>query len=105
MVYPDLAAEMADMLLRLEGSQWIICMGTFNNSLVLSVRTRNREGGAGRLAQGIVGKEGVAGGHGTMAGGHIVLAGRNPKSVAGRLTRRALQHLNIPPNTKGRRLV
>jgi len=105
MAYPDMVAEIADVLLRLEGSEWIICMGTYNNTLILSVRTRNRKGGAGRLAQAVVGKEGVAGGHGTMAGGQIMLAGRNPKSVAGRLTRRVLQHLNIPSTIKGRRLV
>lgn len=105
MVYPDLAAEMADMLLRLEGSHWVICTGVYQNELILAVRTRNRQGGAGQLAQAIVGNQGTAGGHGTMAGGQIPLNGREPKQLAHRLGRRALYHLNIVPETEVKRLI
>jgi nanoRNase/pAp phosphatase (c-di-AMP/oligoRNAs hydrolase) len=105
MVYPDLAAEMADMLLRLEGSKWVICTGVYQDELILAVRTRNRQGGAGQLAQAMVGDQGLAGGHGAMAGGHVPLNGKEPKQLAHRLGRRALHHLNISPETKGLRLI
>lgn len=105
MTYPDLAAELADTLLRLEGVDWVICLGVFQQTLILSVRTRSRYGGAGRLAQDVVGREGTAGGHGAMAGGSMPLNGREPRELVQRLTRRALRHLSIPQKTPGRRLV
>jgi nanoRNase/pAp phosphatase (c-di-AMP/oligoRNAs hydrolase) len=105
MAYPDLAAETADLLLRLQGSQWIICVGVFEDKLILSVRTRSRTGGAGKLAQAIVGNRGIAGGHGSMAGGHIPLNGRESKRVAARIRQRALQYLNVAPEVKGQLLI
>ena len=105
MVYPDLAAEMADVLLRVEGAEWVLCLGVYDEALIVSIRTRRREGGAGQLAQAIVGDQGAAGGHGAMAGGHIPLRGRQPKAVATRLSQRTLRHLNIPAEQKGQPLV
>jgi len=55
MAYPDLVGEMADLLLRLDGMRWSFCMGQYNGALILSVRTRDRQGGAGRLARAIIG--------------------------------------------------
>jgi nanoRNase/pAp phosphatase (c-di-AMP/oligoRNAs hydrolase) len=105
MAYPDLVAEMANVLLRLEGFEWVICIGVYEDELVLAVRTRNREGGAGRLAQTLVGHQGTAGGHGAMAGGHLPLAGREPKRLASRFRQRALQHLGVSPEIKGKPLL
>lgn len=105
MDYPDLAAEIADLLLRLEGCEWVICMGFFQDELILSVRTISREGGAGRLAQAIAGSRGQAGGHGAMAGGHIPLNGRKPKRLATRIRRRALHYLNVMSEVQGKSLV
>lgn len=105
MVYPDMSAEMADELIRLEGSEWVICMGVYQEKLILAVRTRSRQGGAGRLAQAIIGSQGIAGGHGVMAGGHISLHGRDPKRLASRISQRVLRHLNVAPRSRGQRLV
>lgn len=105
MVYPDMGAEMADMLLRLEGAEWVICMGQYEDNLMLALRTRDRRGGAGALAQTIVGDQGMAGGHSAMAGGYIPLHGREPKRLASRIRRRVVQQLNISPDVKGTRLV
>lgn len=55
MARPDLAAEMADILLRLKGAQWVVCTGIYRDNLILAVRTRSRRGGAERLVQAIVG--------------------------------------------------
>jgi nanoRNase/pAp phosphatase (c-di-AMP/oligoRNAs hydrolase) len=102
---PDLPAEMADTLSRLKGAQWVICMGVYRRELVLAVRTRNPRGGAGHLAQGLVGDHGMAGGHGTMAGGHVPLRGRDPEQVAHELGQRALQRLSIPAEVTGAHLM
>lgn len=90
---PDLAAELADLLLRLEGVQWAICSGAYEDLLILAVRSRGPQGGAGRLVQAIVGQGGTAGGHDIMAGGQIPLRGRDPSAVARDVARRALLEL------------
>jgi nanoRNase/pAp phosphatase (c-di-AMP/oligoRNAs hydrolase) len=102
---PDLAAEMADLLLRLEGIQWVVCMGHYEDDLILAVRTRSRRGGAGDLVQEIVGDLGTAGGHGAMAGGDVALRGQEPEQLAQQFSRRILQHLQIPPGTVGKPLL
>jgi nanoRNase/pAp phosphatase (c-di-AMP/oligoRNAs hydrolase) len=104
MKYPDLAAEMADLLLRLQGTRWVLCMGQYNGDLILAIRTRNQNG-AGRLVQTIVGDKGVAGGHNTMAGGRIPLNGRPAEAVVAELTAEALRCLNVPPDREKKPLV
>jgi nanoRNase/pAp phosphatase (c-di-AMP/oligoRNAs hydrolase) len=102
---PDLAAEMADLLLRLNGMQWAICIGIHRNVLILSVRTQGGKPGAGQLAQAIVGEQGTAGGHGTMAGGQVPLRGADPEQLAQELVRRALQRLRVPAEDAGEPLL
>ena len=102
---PDLAAEMADLLLRLQGIRWVICMGMYKDLLILAVRTRSRRGGAERLVQEIVGDRGTAGGHGTMAGGQVPPQGQDPEQVALQLSQRALQYLQVPPEIEGKPLI
>jgi nanoRNase/pAp phosphatase (c-di-AMP/oligoRNAs hydrolase) len=102
---PDLAAELADLLLRLEGIQWAICMGYYEGDLILAVRTRNRRGGAGNLVQTIVGNTGTAGGHGTMAGGSVAVRGQDPEQMAQQLGWRMLRQLQVSPETAARPLL
>ncbi len=103
--YPDMTAETADFLLRLEGSQWVVCLGVYDDMLNLSIRTRQWRAEAGHLAQATVGEEGVAGGHDMMAGGQVVLRGQDPALVAQRLSRRALQFLNVASEVEGKPLI
>jgi hypothetical protein len=105
LTYPDLAAELADILLRLEKAYWVISMGLYRGSLVLSVRTRSQEPKAEELVRAIVAGEGSAGGHGTIAGGQIPLAGRRAEPEVLILKQRALIHLGIPPDTAGEPLI
>jgi nanoRNase/pAp phosphatase (c-di-AMP/oligoRNAs hydrolase) len=105
LTYPDLAAEMAEVLLRLEKARWVVCVGVYRDVLILSVRTRSQEDEAEKLVQAIVAQEGTAGGHGTMAGGQIPLAGTPSEQRALLLKRRALQHLSIPPESAGEPLI
>ena len=104
-MYADLTAEIADFLLRLRRIQWVISIGQYHEDMILSVRTRDRQGGAGLLAKDIVGKRGLAGGHGMMAGGHVRLGDRKPREVALEFGQRALQYLNIPSSVVGKRLI
>ena len=104
MSYPDQAAEMADLLLRVRKIRWVICTGTHRDHLILSIRTYNKRG-AGQLAQYLVNDHGAAGGHGAMAGGWMQLNGEDPEMIVRRLSRRALDYLNIPPETAGQPLL
>lgn len=78
MTRPDLAAEVADLLLRLEGVCWAICLGIYEHRLVISVRSDLPDARSGRLVRSIVGRSGTAGGHDTMAGGRIHLENSTP---------------------------
>ena len=72
---PDFAAEMADILIRLQGAQAALCMGQYGDTLHLSLRTGSLKRDAGLIIQQVVVPPGSAGGHGTMAGGQVPLAG------------------------------
>ena len=102
--YPDLTAEMADLLLRLEEAEWVICMGVHDQHLMISIRLHRGQRGAGQLAQAIVGSDGAAGGHGTIAGGQIPLAGKSPEELVAQVIGRILSHLNLSPELAGRLL-
>lgn len=103
--YPDLAAEMADLLLRLEGMQWCVCMGIHGGTLMISVRSRSRRGSAAELAQAAVGSDGVAGGHTMLAGGQVPLHGQKSDDLVRAITGRVLRALQIAPGTPGVALV
>jgi nanoRNase/pAp phosphatase (c-di-AMP/oligoRNAs hydrolase) len=93
MRYPDLGAEIADLLLRLSGVKWVICMGVYKDEMILSVRSRSQRVGAGNLAQHIVGDLGSSGGHGTMAGGQIHINQHDPVQLSEQLTKSALDYI------------
>lgn len=75
---PDMAAEVADLLLRLQGVGWVICLGIYQERIVISVRGEDTGVHAGQLVRAIVGRSGTAGGHETMAGGRIHLPDATP---------------------------
>jgi len=92
----DVTAEMADFLLRMENIRWTLCMGEFEDNLLLSVRTSRRGWMAGRIALRVVKGLGTGGGHEKAAGGKISLKGVKPKEreqVAQRVTDRFLKVL------------
>lgn len=101
---PDMAAELADLFLRLEGIEWVICTGVYNDVLVLAIRTNSQRGSAGSLAQSIVGDRGTAGGHGAMAGGQIHFD-NDPELLAHALEKRALEELGKSTDLTGKPLV
>jgi len=70
---PDIVPEIADMLLRMEGKTWSLATGSYGDRFYLSIRTTNGRADAGRLMRRLIGRRGKGGGHGTMAGGFILL--------------------------------
>jgi len=105
MTYPDLGAEVADLLLRLQGIKWVICVGVYENDLILSVRSRSQRIRAGNLARQIIGTKGTAGGHGTMAGGQIRLLQQDPVQLSNQLVKSALQYLKGNDALDGKPLI
>lgn len=103
--YPDLAAEIADWLLRLESIQWVVCLGAHEEYLRVSIRSRLQHGDAGSLAQAIIRNLGTAGGHGSMAGGQVRLDGRDPETLARQISRAVLSYFNISPEETSRSLL
>jgi nanoRNase/pAp phosphatase (c-di-AMP/oligoRNAs hydrolase) len=87
---PDLMAEIADLLIRLEGARAALCLGSYGDTLHLSLRTVPLGRDAGLVVQEIVVPPGKAGGHGTMAGGQIPLAGRAAEVLAAEVERHYL---------------
>ncbi len=63
--------ELADVLLRIEGVRWSLCMGRIKHLMILSLRSRAKKMGAGSVLRRLVAKSGSAGGHTEMAGGFV----------------------------------
>ena len=68
--YPDMVAEVADFLLRLDDVEWACAIGTYNQNLHVSLRTTEREVNAGDILQRVLGSD-SAGGHDMTAGGRV----------------------------------
>lgn len=69
----DMIGEVADVLLRNEGTVWTMCYGFCDGKMLLSIRTSDVTTDAGAVARRVVGRKGTGGGHNTMAGGQIQL--------------------------------
>jgi nanoRNase/pAp phosphatase (c-di-AMP/oligoRNAs hydrolase) len=69
--YPDLVAEIADLLLSYEGARYVLCLGQYGDHAYLSLRTEADDARAGSIMRHIVAHDGAAGGHGTMAGARL----------------------------------
>ncbi len=68
---PDFVAFIADFMLRIERINWSMCLGRYKDRIVVSIRTTNTKGEAGRFLRRLIGKKGTAGGHGMIAGGQV----------------------------------
>jgi nanoRNase/pAp phosphatase (c-di-AMP/oligoRNAs hydrolase) len=91
---PDMVAEMADFLLRMEGIEIVLGMGRYNEVEILSLRTTSHNLDAGETMKKVVAGMGSAGGHLMTAGGQVrpmragVVAQRKLETT---LTRRLLE--------------
>ncbi len=95
---PDLVAELADFLLRQQGVLYVLGMGWFNGTQILSMRSLNPDAKLGLVIQKMVAGLGSAGGHGMIAGGQVRAmpeAKRSQQELELLLTQRMFQALNI----------
>jgi nanoRNase/pAp phosphatase (c-di-AMP/oligoRNAs hydrolase) len=79
--YPDLVAEIADLLLTFDRANWVMCVGQLGGSVYLSLRTDLEDAGAGQLIRRIVAGKGAAGGHGKIAGGRLFAPVKNDREL------------------------
>lgn len=68
---PDFVALVADFMLRHERMTWSLCMGRYKEKIIVSIRTTNEKGRAGKFLRHLIGKRGTAGGHEMIAGGQV----------------------------------
>jgi nanoRNase/pAp phosphatase (c-di-AMP/oligoRNAs hydrolase) len=104
--YPDMVAEVADFLLRLDEVEWACAIGRYKDFLHVSLRTTEREANAGDVLQQVLGSR-WAGGHDMIAGGRMRLDGNGAAAVtaaADGVRARLLQTLGNPA-APGRPLV
>lgn len=93
---PDMVAQFADLIVRLEGIDWSLCIGRFRSDLLLSIRTNRRRANAGKVIRSIVTGLGTAGGHDMIAGGKIAggaLTSARARRVESLLVKRLLKEL------------
>ena len=96
--YPDMVAELADFLLRLDQVEWAAAIGTFGTCLHVSIRTTDRDVNAGDVLQRVLGSR-SAGGHDMIAGGRLSV-GEDPAAherVAAMVRDRLLGALGVDP--------
>jgi len=95
--------ELGDLLLRIEGVTWSLCMGEYEDMMLISLRSKSRTQMSGLLLRRLVGKTGSAGGHREIAGGQILmstLSDQQKNVLPSRLIMKLLKLLgreNVPP--------
>jgi len=68
---PEIVAEVADLLLRMDGVRWSFCTAELPGRLFVSLRSSRRGARCSRILRAAVGRQGAAGGHDQMAAGYI----------------------------------
>jgi nanoRNase/pAp phosphatase (c-di-AMP/oligoRNAs hydrolase) len=83
----EMVAEVADLLLRMEGVRAVVCGGLVGTSYYVSVRTEPGGDAWGLIRAALEGEPGSSGGHGSVAGGSIQLDAADSRALR-RLERR-----------------
>ncbi len=68
---PEIVAEVADLLLRMEGIRWSFCTAELPGRLFVSLRSSRPGARCSRIVRAALGRPGVAGGHDQMAAGYL----------------------------------
>ncbi len=77
---PDMIAEVADMLLRDDMTDWVMVYGCFRQRMLISLRTEVENARADKVIRRIAARKGTGGGHPSYAGGQIPLPDDTQKS-------------------------
>ncbi len=104
---PDMAGEIADLLVRKEKALWCLCLIRISERIVLSLRGVNPENDAGTLVRQVVAGHGTGGGHLTFAGGQISTVDLGPariNAIVREVRKRFLTHTGAVDD-RSRRLV
>ena len=104
---PDIVAEVADLLMRLDKITWGFSIGSYNGDILISARTIDRANDVGSLMRKAVGDLGAAGGHEMMAGAKISVKDKTPhqkKRLIKQLLQRVLE-LTGNESAKGENLI
>ncbi len=97
---PDLVAELADFLLPLQEVQYVLAMGWYAGTQILSMRTMKSDVQLGLIIQDIVAGIGTAGGHGMVAGGQVRSIGSDcqaQQKLEQLLTERLFKAFSVDP--------
>ena len=70
---PEMVAEAADLLLRVENVRWSLGIGLIDGWLHVSLRTIEKDADAGKVARNLGGRRGFGGGHQSLAAAQIPL--------------------------------
>jgi nanoRNase/pAp phosphatase (c-di-AMP/oligoRNAs hydrolase) len=98
--YPDMVADVADRLQRLEDMHWSACFGYHEKRIYLSVRSNVLDRDAGDLVKAVLAKDGVGGGHVAMAAGRVDMPEESKElylKIVTRLWRRFLREVGEDP--------
>jgi nanoRNase/pAp phosphatase (c-di-AMP/oligoRNAs hydrolase) len=90
--YPDAVAELVDLLIRLEGALWAVCIAPCGPYLQVSVRSNDRDARAGEILACLL-PAGSAGGHGMVAGGRVMLDGGDWRTASCEIAKALLAKL------------
>ncbi len=104
----EMVAEVADLLMRMQGARAVFCGGMVDNTYFVSVRTDPAYADAWRLIREAIGDEpGTCGGHGSVAGGSIRLPDGDHRTLMrlerrlDRNIRKALGVVDVSPSFLG----
>ncbi|MGI6208593.1 MAG: DHH family phosphoesterase, partial [Anaerolineae bacterium] len=99
MRYPDMAAEVADFLRRLEDTKIVLTVGHYAGDVIVSLRAPERGMRLDELIQQVITQDGTAGGHDFMAAGRVraSLAGAVEETEA-EIIRRFTSTLGVDPD-------
>lgn len=78
----DMMAEVADLLMRLEGARYAVCFGLYEDTILLSARGVETRGNVADYMKRVVAGLGTGGGHRMMAGGRIPVNGDSRQCLA-----------------------
>lgn len=95
---PEMVAEVADMLMRMEGVRAVFCGGVTGGDYYISVRTEIGGDAWQLIRAAMEGEKGSCGGHGSVAGGSIALDSTNPRTwhrLERRLERNILRSMGV----------
>jgi nanoRNase/pAp phosphatase (c-di-AMP/oligoRNAs hydrolase) len=75
---PEVVAEIADRLVRLERITWSFCTGRMENQLLVSLRSTRRDARCDRVLKAVMKDDARSGGHDRMAAGRATLRSADP---------------------------